>query len=414
MRCLKYQIPVLLIGILLSCSSEPVSDNKILQIVKGKDDIVDKVLADPDHFKLQILYTQIDRDSLNRPIFRSYDYNVDESEYFYPASTVKMPTAFMALEKLNRLNIKGLNRYSTFITDSAFSGQIVTLADSSSKSGFPSIDNYIKRIFLVSDNDAFNRLYEFVGQQELNEGLRSKGYKNTRITHRLEIFLSKQENQATNPVKFYNGDTLIYQQPLIRSEIDFTSQRPILLGKGYIRNGEMINEPMDFTQKNYISVPDLQKMLKSVLFYEYVDPRQTFMLTQDDYNFLYQYMSEYPGESQFPSYDSAFYPSYVKFLMFGNTTDPVPGNFRIFNKVGDAYGFMIDNAYIIDFENKIEFLLTVVMQVNENQIYNDGKYEYDQIGFPFFEKFGVLIYEHEKMRKKKYLPDLTKFKLNYN
>ena len=74
MRCLKYQIPVLLIGILLSCSSEQVSDNKILQIVKGKDDIVDKVLADPDHFKLQILYTQIDRDSLNRPIFRSYDY----------------------------------------------------------------------------------------------------------------------------------------------------------------------------------------------------------------------------------------------------------------------------------------------------------------------------------------------------
>lgn len=376
--------------------------------------IVDKVMADPDRYKLQILYTQIDRDSLNRPSFSSYDYQLDDQEYFYPASTVKMPTAFMALEKLNKLKITGLDKHSAMLTDSAYSGQYAVHSDSTSLSGLPSIDNYIKRIFLVSDNQAFNRLYEFVGQQELNEGLWNKGYRDTRITHRLEIFLSKEENQWTNPIRFYKGDTLVYNQPLMVSEKEFTATTPISLGTGYIRNGQLVNEPMDFTQKNFISINDLQSMLKSVLFHEYLGSSQKFDLTLDDYQSLYQYMSEYPGESQYPAYDSTFYPSYVKFLMFGNDMEPIPDQFRIFNKVGDAYGFLIDNAYIIDFENDIEFLLTVVIQVNDNQIYNDGKYEYDQTGFPFLTSLGELIYNYELTREKQYSPDLSKFKLNYN
>ena len=35
----------------------------------------------------------------------------------------------------------------------------------------PSLGHYIRKVFLVSDNDAHNRLYEFVGQGELKERL---------------------------------------------------------------------------------------------------------------------------------------------------------------------------------------------------------------------------------------------------
>jgi len=91
----------------------------------------------------------------------------------------------------------------------------------------------------------------------------------------------------------------------------------------------------------------------------------------------------------------------VKFFMFGDTKEQIPNQIRIFNKVGEAYGFIIDNAYVVDFENSVEFLLSAVIHVNRNQIYNDDKYEYDEIAFPFVAKLGQAVYEYELNRPKK-------------
>jgi len=90
-----------------------------------------------------------------------------------------------------------------------------------------------------------------------------------------------------------------------------------------------------------------------------------------------------PQESDVIAYHdtSEYYDGYVKFFMFGDTKEPIPSSIRIFDKCGESYGYLIDNAYIVDFENGIEFLLTAVIQVNQDQIYNDDKYEYDEIGF---------------------------------
>ena len=397
----------------MGCQNQSSENNLISEILLEKNTIIDEVMLNPNDYKLQILYTQIDRDSLNLPHFASYEFNVSE-EYFYPASTVKMPTAFMALEKVNNLNIEMLDNNSKMLTDSAFSGQVIVHEDTTSQTGFPSLGHYIKKIFLVSDNNAYNRLYEFIGQQELNEGLKAKGFGDTRITHRLEIFLNKEENQTTNPIRFYNEESLVYDQPQQKSEIDFTSSDPILLGKGHYRNGELIEEPMDFAAKNYMSLNDMQTMLQRVLFPEIYSEQERFGLTEDDYRFIYKYMSMLPGESRYPDYGSTYYDSYVKFFIFGDRMDPIPDNIRIFNKVGDAYGFLIDNAYIVDFKNNVEFLLSAVIQVNENEIYNDGKYEYDKIGFPFMAEIGKLFYEYELERPKKHSADLSKFKLDYS
>jgi hypothetical protein len=99
--------------------------------------------------------------------------------------------------------------------------------------------------------------------------------------------------------------------------------------------------------------------------------------------------------------------------MFGDDKEPMPENIRIFNKVGDAYGYLIDNAYIVDFENKVEFILSAVIHVNNNQIYNDSVYEYDKTGFPFMAELGKTIYAYELSRKRKNPPNLSRFKLEY-
>ena len=71
-----------------------------------------EVLADPDQYRVQVIYTRIDRDKNNKPHFTSYCLFKKDS-YFYPASTVKLPAVLVALEKLNELQIPGLDINST-------------------------------------------------------------------------------------------------------------------------------------------------------------------------------------------------------------------------------------------------------------------------------------------------------------
>jgi hypothetical protein len=78
-----------------------------------------------------------------------------------------------------------------------------------------------------------------------------------------------------------------------------------------------------------------------------------------------------------------------------------------------AYGYLNDVAYIVDFEKNVEFMLSAVIHVNKNQIYNDGIYEYDQIGLPFLANLGRVIYNYELNRVKKHLPDLSNFRFVY-
>ncbi len=157
------------------------------QLLKKHPEYFKNILADPAKYRIQIIYTQINRDAKNQPHFKTYTYRLNLNEYFYPASTVKLPVALLALEKLNDLRIPGLNRDTPLRIDSAYTKQTTVLTDSSALNHLPTIGHYIKKIFLVSDNDAYNRLYEFVGQEQLNAGLHQKGYSNVRLLHRLSV-----------------------------------------------------------------------------------------------------------------------------------------------------------------------------------------------------------------------------------
>ena len=175
--------------------------------------------------------------------------------------------------------------------------------------------------------------------------------------------------------------------------------------------GKIVNEPFNFTAKNYISLQNLHDILKTVLFPESVPAHQRFDLTEADYQFLYKYMSMTPKTSDYPKYDKP--DGYVKFFMYGGDAPTIPDHLKIFNKVGDAYGYLTDVAYIIDTKNNIEFMVAATIHVNDNRIYNDGVYEYEGVGFPFFRELGKLIYQHNLKRKKAFRSDLGRF-MNYN
>jgi len=373
------------------------------------------ILQNRDSLRVQIIYTQINRSAQNKPSFTNYYFDVNDSDYFYPASTVKMPVALLALQKIHELRIPGLDKNIAMITESEYSGQSGVLNDPTSKDGKPSIAQYVKKIFLVSDNDAFNRLYEFSGQEYINKQLMKMGYKDTEIRHRLQISLTPDENSHTNPISFFDEQgNVLYRQPMQVNQQKF-SERNDFVGKGYYSNGTVINHPMDFSHKNRIGLQDLHNILKSIIFPEAVPEKQKFNLSDDDYKLLYQYMSQYPAETKYPSYDTLVNrDAYCKFLYWGSDTGRLPKDIRIFNKVGDAYGFLTDVSYFVDFNKKIEFMLSATIYCNKDGILSDDKYDYDKVGYPFMKQLGRMIYQYELKRKKKFMPDLSKFKIQYD
>ena len=398
-----------------TASAQPKTDTFLKNIlVKSDSDLVTVVLQNANTYKLQIVYTQIDRSKKNKPVFKNYYYNYDPSLYYNPASTVKMPLAFLALEKLNKMKVAGVNKYTSIQFDSSYEKQTKQYRDSTSQNQLPSIAHYIKKAFLISDNDAYNRLYQFTGQQTIHRRLKEKGYNDTRIPRQFMGFTMEQ-NRHTNPIRFISEDgTLIYAQPPAYNTDSFDFSHIIKIGKAYLnRNDSLVNEPFDFTIHNNIPLESMQQLLQSVMFPKSVPKKQRFDLSGNDYEFLYRYLSQYPSETSYPKYDdSVYYDSYVKFF-FRDSTHKMPEHVRVFNKVGWAYGFLTDVSYVVDFKNKVEFMLTATLYVNQDEVLNDNKYEYTTIGWPFLNQLGQRIYQYELQRQRTNKPDLSAFKITY-
>ncbi|MBC7903570.1 MAG: serine hydrolase [Gemmatimonadaceae bacterium] len=365
-------------------------------------------------WKVQIIYTQIDRTANNIPVFKPFYFNYEPSEYIYPASTVKLPVALLALQRLNEMKFPGIDRNTAMVTDAEYSKQTPVYNDPTTSDGKPSIAQYIRKILLVSDNDAYNRLYEFLGQEYINSQLARLGYTSAEIVHRLEVFLTPDENRHTNPVRFIGpAGNVIFTQPMKFNEKTFPPRNDFI-GTAHYKNGELVNQPLNFSAKNKLSLDDLTGILKSVLFPETLPEKQRFGLTADDYAFVRKYMSQFPSETRTPEYDTATnWDAYAKFLLYGTEKGKLPKNIRIFNKIGDAYGCLTDAAYIVDLDRNIEFMLSARIYCNRDGVLNDDKYDYDAIGFPFMKQLGKTVYDFEVKRSRPVKPDLSKFKIVY-
>ena len=383
----------------------PAPFNTILSSIQ--DSVTKKVLASPKTYRYQLVYTQIDRDQNGIPHFTNHTLYADADGYFNPASMVKMPLAFLAMEKLNELNQPGVNKFTSMQFDSNYQRQVAMYEDASAQNKKPSIAHFIKRAFLISENDPYNRLYQFMGQGPTNQKLIAKGYSSTKITRQFMGY-TEDQNRHTNGINFVDekGLPILKLAPQYNTD-SFQYGAPILIGDAHWNSkDEIVNAPFDFTRHNNISLVDMQKMLQSVIFPTSVPKQNRFNIAEADRLFLLQYLSQYPSETNYPKYDSAhFYDSYVKFF-FQDSTHTMPKHIRVFNKVGWAYGFLTDVSYVLDTKNNIDYMLSATVYVNSDGVVNDSKYDEATIGFPFLNKIGTAFYEYELKRTRKYQPKL--------
>ena len=383
-------------------------DSTIEQILANiQHEQAKKIIANPNNYRCQVIYTQIDRIEKGTPRFTHHRFNADSNLYFNPASMVKMPLAFLSLEKLNELKIPGLDKFTTMAFDSSHEKQVAMTTDSSAKNFKPSIAQFIRRAMLISENDPYNRMYQFVGQETANRKLMEKGYTSSRITRQFMGY-SEDQNRHTNGIRFFDaaGKLVYHQQPAFNKD-SFRFPSPILIGDKHInRNDELVNGPFDFTRHNNISLDDMRQMLQAMIYPTSVPKHQRFNITEADRLFMLQYMSQYPAETPYPNYDSTiFYNSYVKFF-FQDSTHTIPPHIRVFNKVGWAYGFLTDVSYVMDSKNNIDYMLSATVYVNSDGIINDSKYDEESMGFPFFRELGKAVYQYELQRPRALQPPL--------
>ncbi|MCS7188509.1 MAG: serine hydrolase [Bacteroidia bacterium] len=349
------------------------------------------------NYHIQIIYTQVNRNAQNRPILKHYAFRLDTQEYFYPASLVKLPLAALALEKLNKLKGMGISIRTLMTLEGGGRG---CLANPPTQPF--SIADCIRRQMVFSDNPTFDYLYAFVGPSHATYTLRQRGYTSVYFGHRLGRSCTPQENRCVEGVVFHRQGKAPYRIPPMCAE-NFPPYP-------YPEHPYLITP-----YANSLSLKDAHLMLISLIFPQAVRPKERFQLTQEDYHLLRRYLSMHPSEARDPDYDLKEYHDGIrKYFLAGADTTLIPSRIRIFNKVGMAYGYLSDVAYIVDFDLGVEFFLSAVIYVGENRPGFPSSQGYPwQVGLRFLRELGWVIYRYETARRRPYFADLSAFRYDY-
>ena len=362
MKKLFYQI--LCLSLLFSCKSQL---SPIELALNSNNEKILKVKKNISSHDLQIKLSVINNNK-GKKKFNDYNYQIVEKNYFYPASTVKLPIAIFAMEKLNESPEINLDTPFKVENDS-----IIT-----------TIRKEIISVFSISSNESNNRLFEFLGQDYINEKLKQKGMRKSKIFHRLSI--ENSSDTKTKKLIFYPNDSLVVEFPNRNNKnLEKLNLNKLYKGIGHINNkGILISKPMDFSRRNYLPINELNHLIKLVFFPEKFKNKNKLKLEENQIEFLKKCMSILPRNA---GYDrEKYFDSYVKFFVYGDKKEINSDKIKIFNKVGIAYGYLTEGAYIKT--DNISIILSATIKVNNNHIYNDNVYEYDSIGIPFFAELG--------------------------
>ena len=376
-------------------------NNPLKEIMRSEAPKIKQIAKQLDQHQVQLLYVAVNSENPQQPKFKEYRFQQEDSLYFYPASTVKLPIAVLAMEKLNQLNAQGISitRDTPFHIIDSKTGNYIQQLDSTHPQKALTIGHLIKKIFLVSDNDAYNYLFDFVGKTAINKSLKNKGIEHTAIRHK---FLFGADNENNWEYVFFKFQDTLYHQKSSYSPplppIPLESQKK---GKAFIRSGEKVNGPMNFSNKNWMALSAQVEVIKRLIFPMSFPNKQRFDLTEHQLDYLRHWMSRNTLEGDISAYNTSdeYYDSYGKFFLYGDTKGEMKDALRIYNKVGYAFGTLTDVAYVKDRKNKIEFFLAATVLVNENETFNDDNYEFESKGIPFLAEIGRKIYAYEKNQK---------------
>lgn len=363
-----------------ACNSGP------LEKALKSDPLLKSIYNKSDLYNTQIIYSEIINND-GQINFKEFEYNLDETTYFYPASSIKLPIVVLTLEKINELRFSGYD--ITIDSELNFkqlskTGEIVY-----NKTNFKDI---IAEVFLISSNSAANILIDFVGYDSFNKKIRERGLNQSTLNHKFnpDPFVHNQWMITDNQGNIISADNSNHKL-ILNSNLKRLKQ-----GTQTIVNGVKIQKPFDFTNKNRSSLKDMDGIVKRLIYPSAFKEEFQFKINTEEYDFIRYWMSRFTFEDTGIEYQGKeyFYNAYNKFLFHGDTRDDLNKDIRVYNKVGEAYGQVTDIGYIKNYRNNTEFFISATIYVNDNNVINDGSYETDSIGIPFFSKLARELYNN--------------------
>lgn len=331
----------------------------------------------------------------------THGFRVD-AEYFYPASTVKLIAALAALRTLELLAAEhgvALGPETPMVIHPAFADLSIEDRDPSNVRGAAiTVGHEVRKLALVSDNPAHNRLLALVGHRAMHEMAWAEpptgmGLKSARLIHRLSEPRTVEENRRTPRVELGVGAGMI-SVPARESGLvlDNAGLAGLDIGRAHMVGDERVARPMSFLFKNRVSLADLHRLIVLTARRGRVNGGPAFELSAAAWDLLHDAMTIYPAASRNPVYSAREHPDhYVKFLLpglrrLGLTVDPL-----ILNKIGQAYGFTTENAYVVGPAGKPSFFLTATLYANESGVLNADSYDDKTVAEPFMADLGEAI-----------------------
>ncbi len=302
-----------------------------------------------------------------------------DAEYFYPASAIKLCSAVAGLVALTELrDAKGpqVDVTATLAVDSP-----------SRRRGGISIANLVQGALVMSDNDASNDLFDLAGHDGLHEQMWRMGLSSVRMRHRLGTLSPTDDVRVTPRLDLaMSGETVVVAAREGTVALGRNDLAGVQVGDSYFSRGKLVNEPMSFEDKNRVSLSDLQELLIGIMRPDLRTsggPR----LGPQERALLVDALTTLPSSrGAKPAVDREHKP-----FLAGIERVVPRGSLTLASKSGRAYGFLVENAYVLDARTGRSFFLTAAMYANANGRLNDDLYQYSELAFPVFAELGEIV-----------------------
>ena len=238
----------------------------------------------------------------------------------------------------------------------------------------------LEAALVVSNNDAYNFLYDLAGRDALNRLWLAAGLKSVHISHKLSA--TTQGVSTTERIRFLAPGGAI----TLSSDKSAEPLPPLSIpGIKVSATGE--KESMDFSGRNYVSMMDLMRMCAWIAD-PALAPDVHWPGTDDDRKLVRDTMN-------LEAFDWALYRP-----LRAGLTEAIPGDdLNYIGKPGQAYGFSGDVAYVESKSTGKAFLVGVALRPGPQARATASRRDqhFDDVGTPFFLSLGDRL-GHELLR----------------
>jgi hypothetical protein len=326
------------------------------------------VLANPEKYRFQVVYGAVPPAGgrVERHGFRA------DAEYFFPASSMKVPIVLAAYARLGALragDAPGASRDAKLRL-----GSVTT-----------NLESETWRALIASDNESANRLLSFVGHREVHEINWAFELASIRVRGRFSTggALEPVEDSPRIEMALESGKAFVTEARHSDLVLPPTEAKGLEVGEAQVVNGKRVAGAMSFADKNAARLVDLQDALAHIVRPDLLPSPHDKQISDDDRAHLLETLRTLPSESGIAGFDRNVVADYRLRPFLKGLERVVPrAGLVVHSKIGQAYGFTIDNAYVVEKATGKAFFLTAIVYANPNETLNDDVYGYDSVANP--------------------------------